>query len=61
MNEEIKKLLEDCKDTLEHIVASEEWIYLKETSSADILIGQIDLALEKNIKDKFNLYPNHED
>jgi hypothetical protein len=61
MNEEIKTLLEDIKDTLEHIVASEEWETLKETSSADILIGQIDWALEKNIKDKFNLYPNHED
>ena len=53
MNEQIKRLLEDCKDTLEHIVDSEEWIYLKETSSADILIEKIDWALEKNIKDKF--------
>lgn len=61
MNEEIKKLLEDCKDTLEHIVASEEWESLQEGSSADVLIEEIDWALEKNIKDKFNLYPNHED
>ena len=31
-----KQLLEDIKDTLEHIVSSEEWETLKETSSADI-------------------------
>jgi|TARA_B100000085_G_scaffold216023_1_gene200360 hypothetical protein len=53
MTEEIKKLLEDCKDTLEHIVDSEEWETLKGRSSADVLIGQIDWALEKNILDNF--------
>ena len=41
MYEEIKTLLEDCKDTLEHIVASEEWETLKETTSADLLIERI--------------------
>ena len=36
-----KELLEDIQDTLEHIVDSEEWETLKETSSADILIEKI--------------------
>ena len=36
-----KELLEDIKDTLEHIVDSEEWETLKETSSADILIEKL--------------------
>ena len=36
-----KELLEDIQDTLVHIVDSEEWGTLKETSSADILIGKI--------------------
>ena len=36
-----KKLLEDIQDTLEHIVDSEEWETLKETSSADILIEKL--------------------
>ena len=61
MNEQIKTLLKDIKNTLEHIVASEEWETLKERSSADVLAEQIDWVLERNIKDKFNLYPNHED
>ena len=61
MNEQIKTLLEDIKNTLEHIVASEEWETLKQRSSADVLIEEIDLVLEKDIKNKFNLYPNHED
>ena len=54
MNEEIKKLLKDCKDTLEHIVASEEWIYLKETSSADILIEKLE-KLTKG-KNEYKIY-----
>tara|TARA_R100001510_G_C7554298_1_gene136823 strand:- start:90 stop:263 length:174 start_codon:yes stop_codon:yes gene_type:complete len=37
-----KELLEDIKDTLEHIVSSEEWETLKETSSADILIEKLE-------------------
>ncbi len=37
-----KELLEDIKDTLEHIVDSEEWETLKETSSADILIDKLE-------------------
>tara|TARA_R100000005_G_C4978101_1_gene188779 strand:+ start:924 stop:1118 length:195 start_codon:yes stop_codon:yes gene_type:complete len=64
MNEEIKKLLEDIKDTLEHIVASEEWETLKETSSADLLIERINkLNKDYNYWNILtpNLYPNHED
>ena len=41
-----KELLEDIKDTLEHIVDSEEWETLKETSSADILKNKIETLLE---------------
>ena len=37
-----KELLEDIQDTLEHIVDSEEWETLKETSSADILIDKLE-------------------
>ena len=44
-----KQLLEDIKDTLKNIVASEEWETLKETSSADILIEKLEkLARDKN-------------
>jgi len=45
-----KQLLEDIKDTLEHIVKSEEWETLKEGSSADVLIEEIDCALIKGEK-----------
>jgi hypothetical protein len=45
MNKEIKTLLEDCKDTLEHIVASEEWESLQEGSSAKELIKEIDKVI----------------
>ena len=41
----MKKLLQDIKDTLEHIVNSEEWQSLKESSSADILIEEIEKTL----------------
>lgn len=53
-----KQLLEDIKDTLENIVASEEWETLKETSSADILIEKLGemndkkLELIKNLVDQ---------
>ena len=41
-----KELLEDIKDTLEHIVDSEEWETLKETSSAKELIKEIDKVIK---------------
>ncbi len=43
-----KELLEDIKDTLEHIVDSEEWETLKETSSAKELIKEIDKIIQTN-------------
>jgi len=44
----MKKLLQDIKDTLEHIVKSEEWETLKEKSSADVLIEEIEKTLKDN-------------
>ena len=41
-----KELLEDIKDTLEHIVDSEWWELLKEYSSADILKNKIEKLLK---------------
>ena len=41
-----KELLEDIKDTLEHIVDSEEWETLEETSSAEELIKKIDKVIK---------------
>ena len=41
----MEKLLQDIKDTLEHIVSSDEWETLKDTSSADILIEEIEKVL----------------
>ena len=43
----MKQLLQDIKDTLEHIVESEEWETLKESSSADILIEEIEKTLQQ--------------
>jgi hypothetical protein len=43
-----KELLEDIKDTLEHIVDSEEWETLKETSSAKKLMIEIESILFMN-------------
>ena len=43
-----KNLLQDIKDTLEYIVDSEEWETLKESSSADILIQEIEKTLKEN-------------
>ena len=43
----MKELLEDIKDTLQHIVDSEEWDTLQEGSSAEDLIGTIDKKLEE--------------
>ena len=47
-----KELLEDIKDTLEHIIDSEEWETLKETSSADILKNKIEILLEEKTEEK---------
>jgi len=44
------ELLEDIKNTLEHIVASDEWETLKDTSSADILIEEIEKTLQQEGK-----------
>ena len=41
------ELLKDIKNTLEHIVASDEWETLKDTSSADILIEEIEKTLQQ--------------
>ncbi len=41
-----KELLEDIKDTLEHIVDSEVWETLEETSSAKELIKKIDKVIK---------------
>tara|TARA_Y100000114_G_scaffold145955_1_gene156143 strand:- start:13 stop:174 length:162 start_codon:yes stop_codon:yes gene_type:complete len=49
-----KQLLEDIKDTLKNIVASEEWQTLKETSSADILIEKLE-KLTKG-KNEYKIY-----
>ena len=46
----MEKLLQDIKDTLEHIVASDEWETLKDISSADILIEEIEKVLQKIFK-----------
>ena len=48
-----KELLEDIKDTLEHIIDSEEWETLKETSSADILKNKIETLLEGKTEEKW--------
>jgi len=42
MNKQIKELLNDCKDTLQHIVDSEEWDTLQDSSSAKDLIKEIE-------------------
>ena len=42
MNKAIKQLLDDCKDTLQHIVDSDEWDSLQEGSSAEDLIKEIE-------------------
>ena len=43
----MRQLLQDIKDTLEHIVESEEWETLKNSSSADILIEEIEKTLQQ--------------
>lgn len=43
--EKLKILLRDCKESLEHIVQSEEWETLQHSSSAEDLIEEIEVAL----------------
>ena len=38
----LKQLLNDCKDTLQHIVDSDEWDTLQDSSSAKDLIKEIE-------------------
>jgi len=47
MNKEMLKLLADAKDNLEWIVSREEWETLKEGSSANITIEEINKLLKK--------------
>lgn len=43
----MKELLEDIKDTLQHIVDSEEWDTLQEGSSAKDMIKEIENKLKE--------------
>jgi|TARA_R100000329_G_C7544396_1_gene192241 hypothetical protein len=47
MNEELLRLLEDCKDSFEWIIQSEYWDYIKHNSSADILVSEINKIINK--------------
>ena len=47
MNEELLRLLEDCKDSFEWINQSEYWDYIKHNSSADILVSEINKIINK--------------
>ena len=47
MNEELLRLLEDCKDSFEWIIQSEYWDYIKHNSSADILVSEINEIINK--------------
>ena len=42
MNKQIKKLLNDCKESLEWITEQEEWETLQEGSSVEDLIKEIE-------------------
>ena len=46
--EEMKALLVDAKETLEHITEREEWESLREASSADIVAEKIESYLKTN-------------
>tara|TARA_B100001769_G_C21846087_1_gene458877 strand:- start:359 stop:508 length:150 start_codon:yes stop_codon:yes gene_type:complete len=48
MSNEMKVLLVEAKETLEHIMESEEWETLVQGSSADIVAEKIDTYLKKN-------------
>ena len=48
MSDEIKALLVEAKETLEHITESEEWDTLVQGSSADVVAEKIDTYLKKN-------------
>ena len=47
MNKTLKNILIDAKETLEHIVQSDAWQELKEGSSAEEVISDIDKFLNK--------------
>ena len=47
MNEELLRLLEDCKDSFEWIIQSEYWDCIKDNSSADILVSEINEIINK--------------
>ena len=42
----MEQLLQEILETLEHIVSSEEWETLQHTSSADVLISEIQERLK---------------
>lgn len=48
MSNEIHSILLDTKDCLEWILRREEWMTLKEGSSADVLLEKINNILIKN-------------
>ena len=50
MDNNIKELLEDCKDTMNWGVGCEFWEYMKESSSCQDLITEIDNVLNKEVK-----------
>ena len=50
MDNNIKELLEDCKDTMNGIVGCEFWEYMKESSSCEDLITKIDNVLNREVK-----------
>ena len=43
----MKELLEDIKDTLQHLVDSEEWDTLQKGSSAEDMIKEIEIKLKE--------------
>ena len=50
MNNNINELLEDCKESMEWIVDCEFWEQMKEGSSCQELITEIDHVLSKDNK-----------
>ena len=50
MNNNIKELLKDCKESMQWVVDCEFWEYMKESSSCQDLITEIDNVLNKEVK-----------
>ena len=48
MNEQIKELLNDCKESLEWITEQEAWETLQEGSSVEDLIKEIEEVLDED-------------